>query len=191
MGGSGTIDRKRLLIRPRPFMYGVRGRSALIPKAPNVGLATGRTFELKATGTNDLIWIGLSRYVDRYSRPRTPPWPRCEERIIVSSGIVVFILGIRRSVLTKLGLVRAKIQMVVHRLHCLVPTRRIRFPRLHEAVHSGHHTILFAGRREESRFAVLLPKLPASHCESVCHGVGVLPRSRRSGAGRPATTQAP
>ena len=25
MGESGTIDRKRLLIRPRPFMYGVRG----------------------------------------------------------------------------------------------------------------------------------------------------------------------
>jgi hypothetical protein len=27
MGGSGTINRKRLLIRPRPFMYGDRGQA--------------------------------------------------------------------------------------------------------------------------------------------------------------------
>ena len=39
MGESGTIDRKRPLIRLRPFMYGVRGHPVAYREAP--GTATG------------------------------------------------------------------------------------------------------------------------------------------------------
>ena len=55
MGESGTIDRKRILIRPRPFMYGVLGH----PGSNGVATRYWGSLRLLACPRQE-SWVGTS-----------------------------------------------------------------------------------------------------------------------------------